>query len=119
MDFLWLWFISMSFIIVDVIHVPDILVVGKPLSNEFPMAMVDFIEFDYCRCSTRYFGGREMDFLWVWLISLRLIFVDVVPDILVVGKPLGNGFPTAMVDFIEFNYCRCSTRYFGGREAAW
>ena len=28
---------------------------------------------------------------------MSLIIVDVVPDILVVGKPLGNGFPMAMV----------------------
>lgn len=26
-----------------------------------------------------------------------VLFIDVVPDIVVVGKPLGNGFPMAMV----------------------
>ena len=62
----------MRFIIVDVVHVPDILVVGKPLGNEFPMVMVDFIKFDYFRCSTRY---------------------------LMVGKHLVIDFLMAMVDF--------------------
>ena len=64
----------------------------EPLGNGFPMALVN---------------------------ALNLIIVGVVPDILVVGKPFGNGFPMAMVDFNKIYYCRCSTRYFGGREADW